>query len=490
MPVVVGVDSSTQSVKAEVRDAQSGRLLGSARRPHTTTTPPCSEQDPHQWDEAMTGAVGEAVAQCGRPGEVVAISVAGQQHAMVVMDSARAVIRPAKLWNDTQSAPESAELVERYGALPWAEACGSVPVPALTITKLAWLARHEPESFARIASLLLPHDWLTWRLVGRFVTDRGDASGTGYWSPSQGRWRTDLLDLVDDSIDWSSTLPTVLAPFEAAGLVRADRLAAMGLEARVRGGVVVAPGTGDNMAAALGLGLVAGDVAISLGTSGTVYSVSDSPTADGSGAVAGFADATGHFLPLVCTLNAMKVADAVTRLLGAGHEEFDALALESAAGAGGLVLLPYLDGERTPNRPGATGVLSGMRSDVTRAQFARAAVEGVVCALLDGLDALAATGVRTDGRLFLLGGGSRSSAFRTVVATLSGRQVVVPAADEFVAAGACLQAAVTSADSAGGQPLDAGDLAAHWGLPEGITVDPSPGVDHLAIREAYAHVRG
>ena len=283
-------------------------------------------------------------------------------------------------------------------------------VASFTITKLAWLRRCEPESFARLAHVVLPHDWLTFRLTGSLTTDRGDASGTGYWSAASGTYRFDLLDLVDDSRDWSTAVPTVLGPGDAAGEWR---------------GAAVGPGTGDNMAGALGVGLRSGDVAVSIGTSGTVYSVCEAPVADPSGYVAGFADATGRHLPLVCTLNATKVSDAVARLLGVDHAAFDELVLAAAPGAGGLTLLPYLDGERTPDRPTATGVLSGIRSDVSRGQLARAAVEGVVCGLLDGLDALAAY-APADGRLILVGGGAGSRAYRQVLADLSGRAVLVP----------------------------------------------------------------
>ena len=430
MPLVMGVDSSTQSTKVEVRDADTGALVAEARAPHPPTTPPRSEQDPYAWWEAFERAVAQ-VSDGVDLGEVGAIAVAGQQHGMVVLDGHGDVIRPAKLWNDTESAADARWLIGRLGGpAAWADACGTVPVAALTITKLSWLHRSEPDAWARLARVCLPHDWLTYRLTGELTTDRGDASGTGYWSPAEGRYRLDLLAVVDGDVDWLPCLPRVLAPEEAAGTTRA-----LGTEA------VVAPGTGDNMAAALGIALAPGDVAVSIGTSGTVYAVSDAPTADPTGAVAGFADATGRFLPLVCTLNATKVTDAVARLLGVGHRELDALASQSEPGARGVVLVPYFDGERVPDRPDATGAVAGLRSDVTRADFARAAFEGVVCGLLDGLDALAAAGVDVTGRLVLVGGGARSRAYRQVLADLSGRPVVVPPGPEHVATGACVQAA-------------------------------------------------
>jgi len=248
-------------------------------------------------------------------------------------------------------------------------------------------------------------------------------------------------------------------------------------------GATVGPGTGDNMAAALGIGLRSGDVAISIGTSGTVYAVSDHPTADPSGIVAGFADATGRYLPLVCTLNATKVTDTVGRLLGAGHEEFDDLALAAPPGAGGVTLLPYLDGERTPDRPTATGVLAGLRSDTSREQLARAAVEGVVCGLLDGLDALMAL-APAGRRLLLVGGGARSRAFRQILADLSGQPVVVPQGEEHVAAGACLQAAAVATGSSLAAVTEA------WGIGAGTVVEPGPGTSAAPnVRASYDALR-
>jgi xylulokinase len=467
VPLVVGVDSSTSACKVQVRDAETGALVASGRAPHPPTTPPRSEQHPRDWEAAFRAACAEAgVPDAHRPG---AIAIGGQQHGMVVLGSDGAVLRPAKLWNDTESAVDADALLTALpgGAEGWADSCGSVPLAAFTITKLAWLRRCEPEVFARVASVMLPHDWLTMQLTGNRTTDRGDASGTGYWSPAQSRYRTDLLALVDETVDWDAALPTVLGPTDAAG-EWADP------------GAVVAPGTGDNMAAALGLGLGPGDLALSFGTSGTAYSVSDQPTADPTGHVAGFADATGHFLPLVCTLNAMKVTDAFARLLGVDTARFDALALAAPPGADGVVLVPHFDGERTPNRPDATGALTGLRSDVTPALVARAAVEGVVCNLLDGADALPPS----DGRVFLIGGGAHSGAFRRILADLLGRSVIIPADDELVACGAAVQAATVLQ----GATFD--EIATAWNLGAGDVVEPDVTVDRDAIRTAYAIARG
>jgi xylulokinase len=504
MALVLGVDSSTSACKVEVRDADTGAVVAAGRAPHPPTTPPRSEQHPHDWWRAFE----EACAQAGVPDRhrPAAVAVGGQQHGMVVLDAVDEVLRPAKLWNDTESAPDADWLVGQLdgGAGAWAAACGSVPLASFTVTKLSWLHRAEPELFRRVARVLLPHDWLTARLTGAFTTDRGDASGTGYWSPAEGRYRLDLLAIVDRDLDWEVALPAVLGPTEPAGTWAAT-------------GAVVGPGTGDNMAAALGLGLRPGDLALSLGTSGTAYTVADHPSADPTGTVAGFADATGRFLPLVCTLNATKVTDTVARLLGVDAAGFDRLAQAAPPGAGGLVLVPHLDGERTPNRPSATGTLSGLRTDATPAQLARAAVEGVVCNLLAGAATLdsGVAGARSDaaaldgddagghagragaaapddaggiarragdtGRVLLLGGGARSRAYRQTVADLTGRPVVVPDTDELVACGAAVQA---TAVLHGSSPED---VAAAWGLSTGQTVEPTLGDgDADAIRTAYA----
>lgn len=471
MPLVAGFDSSTGATKVEVRDADDGTLVAHGRAPHPETTPPRSEQDPEAWWRALQDAMDSA----GVRDPVAAVSVAGQQHGMVVTDARSSPLRAAKLWNDTESAPQARELRDTWGPRRWAERTGSVPVASFTVTKLAWLRAHEPEVLAAAARVCLPHDWLTWRLCGELVTDRGDASGTGYWSPEDGAWALDALTLVDTEVDWPAMLPRVLGPGDVAGSASLD-----GRD------VVVAPGTGDNMAAALGLGMRPGDVAISLGTSGTVYAVTASPTADASGAVAGFADATGRWLPLVCTLNATGVVSWVKRILGVDTAGIDALALTAPPGSDGAVMVPYLAGERTPDLPDASGHVGGIRPDTSQAAVARAAFEGVVCGLLDGLDALSAAGVAVSpaGRLFLVGGGARSPAFREIAAHLSGRTITVPDAPEHVAAGACVQAAAVLAGDAPAA------VAARWDLGAGHEHRAAAGGATAAeVRDAYAAQR-
>ncbi len=472
MPLVLGVDSSTQSTKAELRDLESGEVVAVGAAPHPATNPPVSEQDPEAWWQALLVAVeqlGEARS------EVTAMAVAGQQHGLVLVDHAGAAVRPAKLWNDTTSASSAADMVAALGPDSWATRCGSVPLAAFTVSKLAWVAEHEPDSLGRTAKVMLPHDYLTWRLTGNHVTDRGDASGTGWFDPVAGDYVGELMAAAVDEADrWLAMLPRVLGPNETAGELGSAVAGALGLPR----GVSVGPGTGDNMAAALGLGLSPGDVAMSLGTSGTVYAVSATATHDASGAVAGFADAAGGYLPLVCTLNATKVTDTVAAWLGTDAAGLATLALAPAAVAGATVLVPYFDGERTPNLPDATGSLLGLRTDTTREQLALAAHDGVLCGLLGGLDALEAAGVDTGGRLHLIGGGARSAAYRQRCADLHGREIVVPDTDETVATGAALQAAAMVSGAA------LSELATRWQLGAGTTVEPQA-TDGAEVRARY-----
>ena len=472
-PLVVGIDSSTQSVKVEARRLDTGEVVASGTARHPATTPPVSEQDPRAWWDALVAAT-HALGDARR--DVVAVSVAGQQHGCVLLDDEGDPVRPAKLWNDTTSAPQAAELTERFGATGWAERVGSVPVASLTITKLAWIAEHEPTALARATRVMLPHDYLTWRLTGEHVTDRGDASGTGWFDPA--------TDAVDDELlraavgDWTGALPTVLGPTDRAGTLTAGAADALGLPV----GAVVAPGSGDNMGAAMGLGLRTGDVAVSLGTSGVVFAVSSTPTHDPTGAVAGFASATGSFLPLVCTLNATKVTDTVARWLGTDAPGLGALALAAVDDPGDAILVPYFDGERTPNLPDATGTFHGLTNATSREQLALAAHDGVLCGVLHGVEAITAVGASLDGRVFLVGGGARSAAYRQRCADLLGRSIIVPSADETVATGAAAQAAAIVA----GDRVD--DVAVRWGLGAGVEVEP--GVDATDRRARYAAVSG
>jgi xylulokinase len=457
MVLVAGIDSSTQSCKVVVRDAETGALVREGRATHPVGT----EVDPAAWWSALR----QAITAAGGLDDVAGVSVAAQQHGMVCLDADGSVVRPALLWNDTRSAGAATDLTDELGGPEkWAQAVGSVPVAALTVTKLRWLAEHEPANAARVAAVCLPHDWLTWRLAGArgldaLVTDRSDASGTGYWSPSTEEYRLDLLDLA---LGGRPVLPKVIGPAEHAGALPS--------------GAVLGAGAGDNAGAALGVQVGPGDVVVSIGTSGTAFARSPQPSADISGLVSGFADAEGTFLPLVCTLNASRVLDATARVLGVDLAELSRLAL-SIPSADGLVLVPYLEGERTPNKPDSTGALHGLRLDTaTPAHLARAAVEGMLCSLADAIDALIAVGTPVS-RVLLIGGGAQSQAVREIAPAVFGCPVVVPAPSEYVADGAARQAAWAVSGAA---------APPHWSALSGESYEAAV---TPAVRDAYAAAR-
>ena len=422
--LIAGVDSSTQSVKIVIRAADTGELVREGRAPH----PDGTEVDPIHWKNALDSAI----AQAGGLDDVAAISVGGQQHGMVALDESGEVIRPALLWNDTRSAVQAESLnSEMGGNQAIADAVGSVLVASFTASKVRWMAENEKKNADRVHSIALPHDWLSWQLQGgkdfsKLFTDRSDASGTGYFDPKSSTYRRDVLAKALLS-DREVYLPTIIAPSTFGGTTTT--------------GIPIAPGAGDNAGAALGVQAEPGDVVISLGTSGTAFAVSTTSTHDSSGAVAGFADASGRFLPLVCTLNAARIFDAATTILGKTHDEVGALALSSVPGAHGLTLLPYFEGERTPNRPNATGVFSGMNiANSNPADIARAMIEGMLSGLADAVAALEDLGVDIK-RVLIIGGAAKNPAVGQIASALFGRPVLIPPAGEYVADGAAKQAA-------------------------------------------------
>ncbi len=421
MTLVAGIDSSTQNCKIVIVDAASGSVVREGRAAHPAGT----EVDPEAWWVALQDAIADADGM----DDVVAVSIAGQQHGMVVLDADGNVIRDALLWNDTRSAAAATQLGEEFPDI--VARTGSRPVASFTATKLRWLRDAEPDNAARVHAVALPHDWLTWRLRGfgpgnadfaELTTDRSDASGTSYWNPHTDDYDRELLVAA---LGHDAILPRVLGPGDSAGTLAS--------------GALVGPGAGDNAGAALGLGARDGDVVVSIGTSGTVFAVTGSPA--GSDTVAGFADASGIFLPLVATLNAARVLDAIAGLLGVGHDELGRLALAAKPGAGGLVLQPWFEGERTPDRPDATATLFGMTlAGTTRENLARAAIEGLLCGLADGLDAVRAVGVEAR-RILLIGGAAQNRAVSAIAAQVFDVPVVVPEPGEYVARGAAVQAA-------------------------------------------------
>ncbi|MGW4380358.1 xylulokinase [Kitasatospora sp. NPDC004531] len=439
--VVIGVDSSTQSTKALAVDADTGDVLGEGRAPHRVDSRHGGqESDPEQWWDALE----TAVAATGWADRARALAIGGQQHGLVTLDAAGRPVRPALLWNDVRSAPQAAELVREFGADWWAAELGSVPGASFTAAKWAWLRANEPANADRTAAVRLPHDYLTERLTGNAVTDRGDASGTGWWTPD-GPHPAVLARIGLDP----ARLPAIAPAGTAAGRARPG--------GPLRPGTPIATGTGDNMAAALGLGLTAGTPVLSLGTSGTVYTVARTRPADPTGTVAGFADALDGWLPLACTLNCTLAVDRIAALLGRDREDVEP--------GGTATLLPYLDGERTPALPYAAGLLHGLRRDTTAGQLLQAAYDGAAYSLLAALDDVLAVDAPAPADpaqpLLLIGGGARGRAWQDTVRRLSGRPVQLPAARELVALGAAAQAAALLT----GEPADA--IARRWGTADG-----------------------
>ena len=419
--LIAGVDSSTQSVKIVVRKAISGELVAQAKAPH----PDGTEVDPESWWQALQKVINEV----GGLENIAVISIAGQQHGMVALDKNGQVIRPALLWNDTRSASDASDLNSEIPEI--SNEVGSALVASFTASKVRWLAKNEIQNSQKVAAICLPHDYLSWRLSGStdindLVTDRSDASGTGYFDGVKNIYVEKIFKLAHLSEN-SVYLPKVLSANES-GL-------------KTKNGTLIGPGAGDNAAAALGVGAQLGDVVVSLGTSGTAFSVSKTPTFDPSGEVAGFSDATGNFLPLVCTLNATRILDSANNILGTTFDELGQLALSANPGADGLTLLPYFEGERTPNRPNATGVLSGLTlANSTRSNIARAMIEGMLCGMVDAISSLEKEGVAIN-RVLLVGGGAKSEAVAKIASQLFGKEVLVPQPGEYVADGAAKQAA-------------------------------------------------
>ena len=481
--LVAGVDTSTQSCKVRVTDAETGELVrfGQAKHPNGTSI------DPAYWWDAFQ----EAAQQAGGLDDVSALAVGGQQHGMVILDGQGNVIRDAMLWNDTSSAPQAAALIEKLGAAPaqngepedpiargkqrWVKAVGSSPVASYTLTKVAWVAENEPENAKKIAAICLPHDWLSWRIAGygpvaegedahldALFTDRSDASGTIYYDAARNEYRRDLIAMVLEAAEGAEAaqahadaivLPTVLGPREAAPVKADPAIAGKSIE----GGCALAPGGGDNAMASLGLGMSVGDVSVSLGTSGVAAAISENPTYDLTGAVSGFAGRAA---------------------LGVDYDELAKLAFASEPGAGGITLVPYFDGERTPNRPDATATLSGLTlANTTRENLARAFVEGLLCSQRDCLELIRSLGTQIK-RILLIGGGAKSEAIRTLAPSIFGMDVTRPTTDEYVAIGAARQAAwVLSGET---EPPA-------WKL----TIDGrETGEPTEAVYEAYAKARG
>jgi xylulokinase len=469
MGIVAGLDSSPEFTRIVVCDADTGAVLRQGYAPHPVEGRP-SDVDPQAWLLSLGEAAGGGLLE-----GVQAIGVSSQQNAVVPLDSQGNTTRPAMVGGDKRAQVAAADLVDALGGREaWAQAVGCVPQAAQPVTKLRWLSKSEPDAAARTAVLLQAHDWLVWQLLGRPVrrtTDRGGASGTGYWSAATGAYRTDLIELA---LGHQAMLPEVIGPAEAAGTTPE--------------GLLISAGTGETMAAAFGLGISLGDAVVSLGASGSVMAVHPEALHDPTGMITALADATGMHLPVVTTLNAVRTLRGTAELLGLPDlETLSDLAMKSTPGAHGLVLLPYLEGERTPNLPHTAGTLAGLRREAMRPEhLARAAFEGMLCGLADALDVLRGRGVEVR-RVFLLGAAAELPAVQASAPSLFGAQVVVPQPADYAAIGAARQAAWALGTSQG--TLDARNPPAWRGAAAQVLEPGEELAVGQAVRQQFVSVR-
>ena len=486
----VGIDCGTQGTKVLLVD-RDGNALGRGYAAHALTERESGarEQEPQWWLKALRTAVRQAVGD--RQGSAVeALGVSGQQHGLVILDETKQIIRPAKLWNDTETAPQNAEIVEHFGGK---QGCftrfGIVPLTGYTVSKLLWIKQREPENFARIRHILLPHEYLNFYLTGRMCAEFGDASGTAYFDVRTRQWTREMLDWIDGgSGQLFAALPPLLPVEEPVGALLPQVAEDLGLPASC----LVSSGGGDNMMGAIGTGNVReGVVTLSLGTSSTVYSFHRKPVLDSTGNVAPFCSSSGGWLPLVCTMNATNVVTQTLTTLGRTVVDIEPALAATAPGADGLIFLPFLNGERTPDLPNAHGTISGISANNwTADHLIRAAIEGVSFGILNGLDLIQSDAVVD--RILVIGGGARSSAWRQMLADASGADVEMTLEEEAGCLGAIIQA-VYALGHVQGSPLTFEDLTEQF-----VKLDPArcarfnPAMTepYRLARERYNHAVG
>ena len=482
----LGIDCGTQGTKALLMDAD-GKVLGRGYARHSIVerSSGAREQEPQWWVDALRTSVREAAAATGTATVVRALSVSGQQHGLVVLDEKMEVIRPAKLWNDTETAPQNAALITRLGGKKAVlERFGTLPLTGYTVSKLLWLREREPEHFARVRHILLPHEYLNFWLTGRLAAEYGDASGTAFFDARKRTWTREILDEIDGGTgQLAAALPPLLKPEETVGTVLPERAAELGIAT----GALVATGGGDNMMGAIGTGNVReGVVTLSLGTSSTVYSYRDAPSHDQTGNVAPFCSSSGGWLPLVCTMNATNVVTQTLHLLGLDVADIEGALASTQPGAGGLVFLPFLNGERTPDLPEARGSLVGMAAtNWAPNNLVRAIIEGVTFGILNGLK-LILEGEQAK-TILIIGGGARSAAWRQLVADATGATIQVPTEEEAGCLGAVIQA-MYAYSNAQGKPASFEQLTSrlvHVDEDKTAQPDRSKAAAYLHAQEAY-----
>jgi len=438
--LLLGIDSGTQSTKVLVVDARDGKVLASAAQEYgliPNLPPGAKEQHPHTWRDATAAAIRRALRQArANAAEVKAIGVSGQQHGFVPLDKDGEVIRPAKLWCDTSTAAECDEITRKLGGLKQTiRALGNAVLPGFTASKILWLKKHEPKNYHRLGTVLLPHDYLNYWLTGEKTMEYGDASGTALLDVRKRKWSRAVLEAIDP--DLAGKLPPLVSSDRPAGTLQLSTAKLLDLNP----GVVVSAGGGDNMMGAIGTGNTrAGVITASFGTSGTIYACAEKPVVDPQGEIAAFCDSTNRWLPLLCTMNVTVATEMVREDFGWSHEKFGAEAARVPMGSDGLLLLPYFEGERTPNVPDGTGVWFGVNQRTFQAgHFARAAMEGVTLGMNYGLRRLAELGVKPT-QIRATGGGAKSKVWRQIMADVFDAEVVTLKVSEGAAYGAALQA--------------------------------------------------
>ncbi|MCF4996756.1 xylulokinase [Pseudomonas syringae] len=438
----LGIDCGTQGTKAIILDAANGQVLGQGAAAHTMISGANGrrEQDTSQWLQAFTKATRQALSAANVDGQaILGIGVSGQQHGLVLLDDQGQVLRPAKLWCDTETSPENDRLLTHLGGEQGSlERLGVVIAPGYTVSKLLWTKEQHPDIFSRIARVLLPHDYLNFWLTGRSCSEYGDASGTGYFNVRSRQWDLQLLRDIDPSGRLQSALPELIDAHQAVGTL----LPSIAEQLGINPDAVVSSGGGDNMMGAIGTGNIKpGAITMSLGSSGTVYAYAEQPQVSPDASVATFCSSSGGWLPLICTMNLTNATGAIRELFDLNLEQFNDLVAQSPIGADGVSMLPFLNGERVPALPHAAGSLHGLTADnLTRANLCRAVVEGTTFGLRYGLDLLRQNGLQSRS-ICLIGGGSKSAVWRQIVADIMNTPVICTEQSEAAALGAAIQAA-------------------------------------------------
>jgi len=485
----LGIDCGTQGTKALLLDAHSGRVLGQGSASHELISGPNGrrEQETEQWTSAFEKATAAALVEAGVDGRtVLGIGVSGQQHGLVMLDAEGQVLRPAKLWCDTESANENQRLLDWLGGEQGSlERLGVVIAPGYTVSKLLWMKEQHPQLFERIAHVLLPHDYLNYWLTGRYISEYGDTSGTGYFNVRTRLWDFDILRYVDSTGRLEAALPELIESDQPVGRLRPELAKRLGLNPKA----IVSSGGGDNMMGAIGTGNISpGAITMSLGTSGTLYAYTDQPRISPQPSVATFCSSSGGWLPLICTMNLTNANGAIRDLLQIDLEQFNALAAKAPIGAEGVTMLPFLNGERVPALPQATASLHGLTADnLTRANLCRAVIEGVTFGLRYGLDLLRESRIRSQ-RIQLIGGGAKSPLWRQMVADMMATPVVCTTHSEAAALGGAIQAAWCHARQSDPH-ASLEDLCERCvSIDEATAVEPSAKATD-AYEQAYRHYR-